>query len=167
MVAICEHPSARHEVGNQVSAPQLGLYSKRSPFLPHVFQVSQESATSLDGTSVPYFLVQRAGTSEPVPTLLYGYGGFGVRRAPCPLTPSSCPPAPRYARPALFMPAPLPFLHIFPPCQPRPCSLDTAGSGYAARLTPPTRGISSPSPPVCPTPPPPRSLHPAPLYIFS
>jgi len=48
--------------------------------------VSQASATSADGTSVPYFTVRRAGlpggTAEPVPTLLYGYGGFEVSLTP-------------------------------------------------------------------------------------
>ncbi|WP_344992432.1 prolyl oligopeptidase family serine peptidase [Tsukamurella soli] len=37
-------------------------------------------ATSDDGTAIPYFVVRRAAygaeTPEPVPTLLYGYGGF-------------------------------------------------------------------------------------------
>jgi prolyl oligopeptidase len=49
--------------------------------LPEMFKmdglaVTQEWATSKDGTRVPYFLVRREGVEEIQPTLLYGYGGF-------------------------------------------------------------------------------------------
>jgi prolyl oligopeptidase len=42
-------------------------------------------ATSPDGTPIPYFLVRRADrpASQPLPTLLYGYGGFNQ-----PITPA-------------------------------------------------------------------------------
>jgi prolyl oligopeptidase len=42
-------------------------------------------AISPDGTTIPYFLIRRADlpTDTPLPTLLYGYGGFNV-----PLTPA-------------------------------------------------------------------------------
>ena len=48
------------------------------------YDVSQHTATSSDGTLVPYFVVARrnsaAGTANP--TLLYGYGGFEVSLKP-------------------------------------------------------------------------------------
>ncbi|MCL2595335.1 MAG: prolyl oligopeptidase family serine peptidase, partial [Promicromonosporaceae bacterium] len=46
----------------------------------------QHFATSDDGTRVPYFLVGReaalTGENGPVPTLLYGYGGFEISLTP-------------------------------------------------------------------------------------
>ena len=47
-------------------------------------RVEQYFATSPDGTSVPYFLVQPAGTDDggPLPTLISAYGGFQVSRTP-------------------------------------------------------------------------------------
>jgi len=45
-------------------------------------QVTQGSATSADGTAVPYFLVRRADAEGPTPTLLYGYGGFQISMTP-------------------------------------------------------------------------------------
>ncbi|WP_424210629.1 prolyl oligopeptidase family serine peptidase [Streptomyces sp. BI20] len=44
--------------------------------------VSRHFATSADGTRVPYFEVGRAEDPGPVPTLLYGYGGFEVSQVP-------------------------------------------------------------------------------------
>ena len=47
-------------------------------------RVEQLSATSADGTSIPYFVVMPAGF-EPNgenPTLLYGYGGFEISETP-------------------------------------------------------------------------------------
>ncbi|MDT9594348.1 prolyl oligopeptidase family serine peptidase [Nocardioides zeae] len=48
-------------------------------------RVVQRFATSDDGTRVPYFVVAPAGALEgdgPVPTLLYGYGGFEISLTP-------------------------------------------------------------------------------------
>ncbi len=39
-------------------------------------EVFQIHAKSKDGTLVPYFLVRKKGAAGPLPTLLYGYGGF-------------------------------------------------------------------------------------------
>jgi prolyl oligopeptidase len=60
--------------------------------LPSLFDgsactVSQHFATSLDGTSVPYFEVSSSGSAgsgdkTPTPTLLYGYGGFEISMTP-------------------------------------------------------------------------------------
>jgi prolyl oligopeptidase len=44
----------------------------------------QRFATSKDGTRIPYFLVLPKGYSadKPVPTMLYGYGGFRIAQRP-------------------------------------------------------------------------------------
>ncbi|TPM23737.1 prolyl oligopeptidase family protein [Mesorhizobium sp. B2-3-6] len=42
----------------------------------------QFEARSKDGTMVPYFVVRRRDQKGPVPTLLYGYGGFEVPLLP-------------------------------------------------------------------------------------
>jgi len=46
--------------------------------------VEQKFATSTDGTQIPYFVVRKAAleTDGPVPTLLYGYGGFDISMRP-------------------------------------------------------------------------------------
>jgi len=48
------------------------------------FEVSQEEATSRDGTKVPYFMVYKKGVEfdGQQPTLLYAYGGFGIPMNP-------------------------------------------------------------------------------------
>lgn len=48
------------------------------------YDVAQHTATSGDGTSVPYFVVRRRGDADsaPAPTLLYGYGGFEASLKP-------------------------------------------------------------------------------------
>jgi prolyl oligopeptidase len=44
--------------------------------------VSQHFATSTDGTRIPYFHVGQRNSTGPVPTLMYGYGGFGQSQRP-------------------------------------------------------------------------------------
>lgn len=44
--------------------------------------VERRSATSADGTTVPYFLLRPAGAGLPLPTLLYGYGGYNIAITP-------------------------------------------------------------------------------------
>jgi prolyl oligopeptidase len=39
-------------------------------------------ATSKDGTQVPYFVTRKKNAAGPVPTVLYGYGGFEVSETP-------------------------------------------------------------------------------------
>ncbi|MGE3308303.1 MAG: prolyl oligopeptidase family serine peptidase, partial [Rhizobiaceae bacterium] len=46
------------------------------------FTTEQFLATSADGTLVPYFVVRPAKQAGPVPTLMYGYGGFEVSLTP-------------------------------------------------------------------------------------
>jgi len=55
-------------------------------FNPDDYSVEQRFYQSKDGTRVPMFIVRKAGTTGPAPTLLYGYGGFNVS-----LTPSFSP----------------------------------------------------------------------------
>jgi prolyl oligopeptidase len=47
-------------------------------------EVTQEDATSADGTRIPYFLVRKRGAPRDgtMPTLLYGYGGFQSSQLP-------------------------------------------------------------------------------------
>ena len=54
---------------------------------PHVFDpqglsITQHWATSADGTKIPYFQVGPQEFHSPLPTLLYGYGGFEVPLLP-------------------------------------------------------------------------------------
>lgn len=57
--------------------------------LPHMYDssdvtVTQGSATSKDGTEIPYFLIRKKDTKldGKNPTLLYGYGGFEISLGP-------------------------------------------------------------------------------------
>ena len=54
-------------------------------FDPDHFVIEQRFYASKDGTKIPLFLVRRkdvAAANTPVPTLLYGYGGFDVSLTP-------------------------------------------------------------------------------------
>ncbi len=47
----------------------------------------QGFASSADGTRIPYFLIMPEDAEGPVPTLLYGYGGFEIALTPSYLSP--------------------------------------------------------------------------------
>ncbi|MES2494182.1 MAG: prolyl oligopeptidase family serine peptidase [Pseudomonadota bacterium] len=54
-------------------------------FAPADFDIQQRFFPSKDGTRIPLFVVRRkaiASSGKPVPTLLYGYGGFDVALTP-------------------------------------------------------------------------------------
>src|SRR5215469_8413538 len=61
-------------------ADPLVLIDKSAP-VPEV-TIERRSATSADGTTVPYFLVRPAGGGLPLPTVLYGYGGYNRAMTP-------------------------------------------------------------------------------------
>lgn len=64
-------------------APEL-LKQLPAFFDASTFEISQNFATSKDGTKVPYFMVSRKGMKldGSNPTLLYGYGGFEISLTP-------------------------------------------------------------------------------------
>ncbi|QJP15769.1 S9 family peptidase [Starkeya sp. ORNL1] len=45
-------------------------------------EVEQHFYASKDGTTIPMFVVRRRDTQAPAPTLLYGYGGYGISMTP-------------------------------------------------------------------------------------
>ena len=56
-----------------------------TPFEPDDFLVEERKFPSRDGTMVPMFVVRSRASvlaNRPVPTLLYGYGGFDVSQTP-------------------------------------------------------------------------------------
>ncbi|MGC0054741.1 prolyl oligopeptidase family serine peptidase [Brucella pituitosa] len=53
-----------------------------APGMLKQISVEQRFYTSKDGTSVPISIVRRVDIADPAPTLLYGYGGFGISMVP-------------------------------------------------------------------------------------
>ncbi len=68
------------------SAPKLVAQLPKR-FAAEALVASQTFATSKDGVRVPSFLVHKRGAKGPMPTLLYGYGGFEVSLTPAYLGP--------------------------------------------------------------------------------
>ena len=62
-------------------APQL-VKSQQAVFDARGVTVRQYWTTSKDGTKVPYFLVRPRKARGPIPTILYGYGGFQLSLTP-------------------------------------------------------------------------------------
>ncbi len=54
----------------------------KAPIDPNEIAVEQRFYRSGDGTEVPLFLVRRKDVTGAAPTLLYGYGGFGIPLVP-------------------------------------------------------------------------------------
>ncbi|WP_052208149.1 prolyl oligopeptidase family serine peptidase [Croceibacterium mercuriale] len=72
----------RLTVGTLASEP---FFQPRLTFQPDDFVVEQRFYQSKDGTRVPMFIMRRkdvAASGQPVPTLLYGYGGFDISLTP-------------------------------------------------------------------------------------
>jgi prolyl oligopeptidase len=51
-------------------------------FDPSGLVTEQHEAKSADGTMIPYFVVRPAAARGPIPTILYGYGGFEISETP-------------------------------------------------------------------------------------
>jgi prolyl oligopeptidase len=51
-------------------------------FDPGAYAVEQRFYASKDGTRVPMFVIRRKDVTGPVPTILYGYGGFDISLTP-------------------------------------------------------------------------------------
>ena len=62
-------------------SPQL-IKSQQAVFDARAIAVRQYWATSKDGTRVPYFLIRPKKAKGPIPTILYGYGGFQLSLTP-------------------------------------------------------------------------------------
>ena len=58
------------------------IYALPERFNPKLVSVAQHWVKSKDGTKIPYFLIRPAGAKGPLPTILYGYGGFQLSLFP-------------------------------------------------------------------------------------
>jgi len=76
-------PTRSHRVdtasGEVTPLPDL-VPAAEDAFAPPAVTTHRRSATSADGTRVPYFLITPEGSdpAEPRPTILWGYGGFQI-----------------------------------------------------------------------------------------
>ena len=71
----------RYDVATGRSTP---FFESKLPFDPSQIETEQVFYPSKDGTKIPMFLIHRKGLKPgtPMPTLLYGYGGFDVSLQP-------------------------------------------------------------------------------------
>jgi prolyl oligopeptidase len=58
------------------------IYALPARFDASKVSVVQHWVTSKDGTRVPYFLIRPKNAKGPIPTILYGYGGFNLSLTP-------------------------------------------------------------------------------------
>jgi prolyl oligopeptidase len=77
-------PPAWFAVEAGQSEPQKTALVNKSPVSFSDIEVTRELATSKDGTRIPLNIVRRKGTKLDAsnPTLLYGYGGYGISMSP-------------------------------------------------------------------------------------
>lgn len=77
-------PPAWYRASPEASAPALTSLRDEAPVRYDDAEVVQETATSRDGTRVPVMVIRRRGTelNGRNPTLLGGYGGYGVSMTP-------------------------------------------------------------------------------------
>ncbi len=71
-----------HLLHGTSSGPMREIKSSPAFFDAEGLVVSQHFAESADGTSIPYFLVAQQDATGPRPTLLEGYGAFGMSVLP-------------------------------------------------------------------------------------
>jgi prolyl oligopeptidase len=74
------HPPSLYQYGGE-GVPKI-VKSEPARFDPNMVTVTQNWATSRDGTKVPYFLVRPRNAKGSIPTILYGYGGFELSLNP-------------------------------------------------------------------------------------
>jgi prolyl oligopeptidase len=77
-------PAAWFEVENGEVEPKKTALISTSPVSFADIEVTREFAISKDGTRIPLNIMQRKGTKRDGtnPTLLYGYGGYGISMSP-------------------------------------------------------------------------------------
>lgn len=73
-------PPSLYAYGGHGSPPL--IKSQQAVFDARAVAVRQYWATSRDGTKVPYFLIRPKKSKGPIPTILYGYGGFQLSLTP-------------------------------------------------------------------------------------
>ena len=70
---------------NSASGSSTPFATPKLTFNPGDYQIEQRFFKSKDGTKVPMFVVRKksvVAANKPVPTLLYGYGGFDISLTP-------------------------------------------------------------------------------------
>jgi prolyl oligopeptidase len=77
-------PAAWFHCGNERREPAKTALRSISPVSFEDIEVHREFATSKDGTKIPLNILLRKGTQRDGqnPTLLYGYGGYGISMSP-------------------------------------------------------------------------------------
>jgi prolyl oligopeptidase len=74
------HAPALYQYGG-IGEPR-EIRSQPARFDANLVSVTQNWATSNDGTKVPYFLIRPRNAKGAIPTILYGYGGFELSLNP-------------------------------------------------------------------------------------
>jgi len=64
------------------SAAPHAIKAQPARFAPSGLAVEQRWVSSSDGVRIPYFLIRPKNASGPIPTILYGYGGFQLSLTP-------------------------------------------------------------------------------------